>query len=248
MRAVLQGWAEQVNHQSGDGSNDGEQAECPDPDVPRRAQPAVVADVPGSAHADITGGPVRGTCQRRLAIESPNFQDRGPSGPIRTRAARRRDRERLPAARTIRGAMAPHTRIERLAPRLLLLFAVLFCLLGLGQSVAAATESAPEPAAIAAASPAGHGAHQASGSVVSTTPVQAPAEPEGGHGSHSPGTDHGLTCMASSATAVIGVLALPDAAALVRAVIAPASRLRTAVFAVAYPRPPDIATLCVQRI
>lgn len=142
--------------------------------------------------------------------------------------------------------MAPHTRTEHLAPRLLLLFAVLFCVLGLGQSGAGAAETAPQPAVITAASTGGHGAHQASGSVVWTSPVQAPAAPESGHGSHNPGADHDLTCMASSVTAVIGFLALPDAAALVRAVIAPASRMRTAVLA-AYPRPPDIATLCVQR-
>lgn len=149
--------------------------------------------------------------------------------------------------------MISPNRSRSLAPRLVLLFAVLVCLLGLGQAGASAqtspdaSQTASMPTAVAADS--GHAAHEVATPAVRADDRSLAAAPGEGHAGHGSDAGHALNCMSAIAVAALGAIALTDAATLVSPVFsAPVPRLRSAVLAVSYPRPPDIATLCVQRI
>lgn len=151
--------------------------------------------------------------------------------------------------RILAGAMAPRIRPSNLAPRLVLLFAVLSCLLGLGQAGAAAQIApvAAAPTTVAAATT--HADHPAAHALQADTAATVPAAPAAGHAEHGSDASHAMDCITVTASAAIGALAIADAANLVTPTfIAPMSRMHTAVHSVAYPRPPDLRTLCVQRI
>ncbi|MGQ0631566.1 MAG: hypothetical protein ACT4P1_11020 [Sporichthyaceae bacterium] len=146
-----------------------------------------------------------------------------------------------------------HPRPRRsLAPRLMLLFAVLTCLLGLGQAGASAQTVMTNPTPTAVVSMSEHGGHKAAGSsltAVGISPAAGAAGPAQGHGGHGSEAGHELSCMTASAVSATGAVALADAANLLSpAFFVPVSQMRSAVLVVAYPRPPDISALCIQRI
>ena len=150
--------------------------------------------------------------------------------------------------RNLTGAMISPVRSSRLAPRLVLLFAVLTCLLGLGQtsSVAQTADMAAMPAVASADS--GRSAHQMATPAQATDEPSAPS-PASGRGGHGGDAGHAMDCMSATAVAALGAIALAGAADLISPVLsAPISGLHAAVLAVSYPRPPDITTPCVQRI
>lgn len=134
-----------------------------------------------------------------------------------------------------------------LAPRLLLLFALLSCVLGFGQLEASAAPSGVDVTvpSVAAAHPAHHAPAAAPSEGASAASPVGTADEPGGHGAHG---DHALSCMSTSGAVALGALLAPDVAVVVRSVVAPMSLLRTAIAQAAYPRPPDLAALCVQRI
>lgn len=151
---------------------------------------------------------------------------------------------------------------SRLAPRLLLVVAVLACVFGWGHSfasAASATDHVSQRPAMAEqvvlkAEPghaqAGHAesGHAESGHAESGGAESGHATDDASHGStHDSTHDHSVACMASSATTAFGAVAAPVAAALV-SVAAPA---QVQVFEAAPPveahRAPSIATLCVLR-
>lgn len=137
-----------------------------------------------------------------------------------------------------------------LAPRLLLLFALVACVLGFGQFGATASSDGTDTAPTVAVATAHAGHHSPT-----TAPSAADASPavphgtqdeHGGHGAHG---DHAVSCMATTGGAAQGDLVAPaTTTAIGSLVVAPASQFRFAAPTPAYPRPPDIATLCVQRI
>ena len=139
--------------------------------------------------------------------------------------------------------MASPTR-SRLAPRLVLVFAVLGCVFGWGQSVAV-TPDAPAAAGLHSE------VHADAHSQEHAEPAEAvdhPAQPaEDGHGGHGSGHDHALLCMASSAAPAFGVVSVPDAAALVISAVPGLTRVHGAALPVAEHRAPNTTTLCVQR-
>lgn len=149
--------------------------------------------------------------------------------------------------------MTPHTRLRSLAPRLALLFAVISCVLGLGQAGAAAQDM-PTGMGMggmpsgAAADP-GHAAQQVARTAQSPDDLARTAQAGEGHSRHGSDAGHTKKCMSTPAVAAFGAIAFAGAALLVTpALSAPLSRMRAAVLAVSYPRPPDLAALCVQRI
>ncbi|MGQ0843036.1 MAG: hypothetical protein ACT4QF_02765 [Sporichthyaceae bacterium] len=139
--------------------------------------------------------------------------------------------------------MRPTTGSTTLAPRLLLLFALVVCVLGFGQPGASAAPPgvAATVAGAAAAQAAPHSPAVAPEGASAASPLGAPYE----HGAHG---DHALSCVSTSGAVALGALLAPDVAAVVRSVVTAMSRVRTAIAEAAYPRPPDIAALCVQRI
>lgn len=145
--------------------------------------------------------------------------------------------------------MAARTRFRSLAPRLVLLFAVVFCVLKLGQAGAAdqAMPMASMPSTVAADY---DHVVQHDATLVHASTVRGLADPADlGRAGHDTGAGRTMSCLAASTLAVFGSPAFADAALLVTpAVSAPLSRMRAGLFALAYPRPPDLTTLCVQRI
>lgn len=130
---------------------------------------------------------------------------------------------------------APHR--SRLAPRLVLVFAVLACVFGWGDSVA-----------VTPAVPSAGGVHAEAHSGPPGS-VHHPAQPaEDGHGGHGSSHDHAVRCMASSAAPTFAAVTGPEAAALVMSAVPPLIRVHEAVLPTAAQRPPSIALLCVQRI
>lgn len=146
---------------------------------------------------------------------------------------------------------------SRLAPRLLLVVAVLACVFGWGHSfgsAASATDHVSQRPALAeqvvlkAESGHAQAGHTESGQAESGHAESGHATNDASHGStHDSTHDHSVACMASSATTAFGAVAAPVAAALV-SVAAPA---QVQVFEAAPPveahRAPSIATLCVLR-
>lgn len=126
----------------------------------------------------------------------------------------------------------------RLAPRLVLVLAVLACLFGWGNAVASAAgdrELAPR-----------HAAHAASAGTLDL-PIDAPAHGDD-EGGHSPGHHHdALTCMAGSVAAALGTPALSDAAALVIPAAPTLAAARDDAVAAAPHRGPSVTSLCVLR-
>ncbi|MGQ0632703.1 MAG: hypothetical protein ACT4P1_16935 [Sporichthyaceae bacterium] len=145
--------------------------------------------------------------------------------------------------------MTPRIRPSNLAARLVLLFAVLACLLGLGQAGAAAQIEPFAIAPTAGATATAHGDHPAAHVLQVDSAATVPTAPEAGHSGHGSDASHAMDCMTTTASSAIGALIIADTANLVTpAFVAPMSRLHTAVHSAAYPRPPDLRTLCVQRI
>ena len=148
-----------------------------------------------------------------------------------------------------------------LAPRLVLIVAVLACVFGWGEAIAVAA-SGPEDSShsqAAPASPAGLPGGHGEGSTGSVAPLLAPATEvahaehgDSGHGKagHNASHEHAVSsCMVSSATSAAGALVTPDVAAvLVVAVVPPQARVRHVAGTAPEQRAPSIATLCVQRI
>lgn len=144
--------------------------------------------------------------------------------------------------------MAPRTRPSSLAPRLMLLFAVLGCLLGLGQAGAAAETASMGSMPMALAADSGHVAHQLAPAMQNPADSSLGISAEG-HAGHGSTTAHAMNCMSAAAVAASGAVALADVAnTATAALIAPMSRLHTAILVESYRRAPDITTLCVQRI
>lgn len=147
-------------------------------------------------------------------------------------------------------------RAPRLAPRLVIVFAVLACVFGWGHSasVAASSEAAPahpvidNPQASSAGHDRGHGATPA----VSPDAVESAGDAAGAHhrdhsDGHNAAHDHAVFCMASSATSALGLVPAPDVAALLVTVVPAQPRHRAGVVVVNEPRAPSIAALCVLR-
>lgn len=142
---------------------------------------------------------------------------------------------------------------SRLAPRLVLVFAVLACLFGWGNAVAAAAGQAEQNAAstVEVVAPAAHSlahssAHAASAGTLDQ-PAGTPVQQNNGHGGHGSGHDHAVTCMVSSAAAALGAVSVADAAALVISAVPSLIRVHEAALPAAEQRAPSITTLCVQR-
>lgn len=159
--------------------------------------------------------------------------------------------ETASAARTIWEAMSSQTRTDLLAPRLLLLFAVLVCMLGLGPAGAGAAETpsvqtgdTPGVSALFQA-PDDHAGHRsATADLATPLTSQAPSE----NGAHGSGDHQSLSCAVIAAAVALGVLAAPSAVGSGSPGLAPPVSSRGETLVAAQPRPPDIATLCVQRI
>lgn len=126
----------------------------------------------------------------------------------------------------------------RLAPRLVLVFAVLACLVGWGNSVAAAAGERDHTTH--------HGAHAGS-TATFDAPPGATQQRDDEHGGHAGGHDHALTCMATSAAAAFSALAVPGGAELVISAVPAVSRVRAMGLPAPEQRGPSIAALCVQR-
>ncbi len=130
-----------------------------------------------------------------------------------------------------------------LAPRLVLVVAVLACLFGWGHGVASAagaTDGASRPGAtVEQTLEAGHD-HAAAGHVEDR-------QPSDGHAGHGAGHDHSVFCMASSAGAALGAVAAPDAAGPVITALPAQTRSLEAAPPVEAHRAPSIAALCVLR-
>ena len=142
----------------------------------------------------------------------------------------------------------------RLTPRIALIFAVLACVFGWGHAVAeAATSAEPATQGAVMAPHSGVAADEGMTAVVAADEVQVSHHPTSdgtaGHegAGHGASHDHSVSCMASSATAAFGLVAAPDVAALVVAVVPPQSRVRDSLAPLVEQRAPSIATLCVQR-
>ncbi|MGQ0843436.1 MAG: hypothetical protein ACT4QF_04820 [Sporichthyaceae bacterium] len=148
--------------------------------------------------------------------------------------------------------MDTRIRFARVAPRLLMLAAVLLCMLGSALAVGGATAASAQPVAATVAAQA-HGAHaQPANGVGPTVPAAAAPQddaPGEGHGAHGGDGHQSSTCMpGASATTTAGVSAAP---VLETVVLAPSPVLIPAGFgsaAAALPRPPDLRSLCVQRV
>ncbi|MGQ0625666.1 MAG: hypothetical protein ACT4PP_13595 [Sporichthyaceae bacterium] len=153
---------------------------------------------------------------------------------------------------------------SRLAPRLVLIFAVLACVFGWGQSIAAAASSAEPSAPPALAAPV-HASSASDTAVHSSAPVsvataeravdqatQGPADAQGhgdaqGHAGHGSSHDHSVSCMASSASAAFGAATASDVAPVAAAVIPLQTPLRELALRAGEQRAPGIATFCVLR-
>jgi hypothetical protein len=143
--------------------------------------------------------------------------------------------------------MTAFGRVRPLLSRLLLSLAIVTCVLGLSD---AATASSAPPAAYAASASTtdtGHAAHQHAG-VASSAPVQAAPAPADGHAGHGEGAGvHAVGCMVA-----VGVAAIAFLLALgffqMSGGAESTKRLRARVRAGRHPRPPNLTTLCVQRV
>ena len=155
---------------------------------------------------------------------------------------------------------------SRLAPRLVIVFAVLACVFGWGHSVSAAVspEAIAAPTMVDTAqapdSPAGHAPDHGANHGTSSGPAPAASPGTGGsaadasadhrehHGGHSTGHQHSVFCMASSATSSPGLVPAPDVATLLVTVVPPQTRHCAPEVAVDEQRAPSIAALCILRI
>lgn len=143
--------------------------------------------------------------------------------------------------------MTSSGRVRPLLSRLLLSLAIVTCVLGLSE---AATASSAPPAAHAASAittDAGHLAHQHA-LVAESAPVQAAPAPADGHAGHGEGAGvHAVGCMVAVGAAAIAFLLVLGFFEMSRGAAA-AQRLRARVRAGLHPRPPNLTTLCVQRV
>ena len=148
-----------------------------------------------------------------------------------------------------------------LAPRLVLVVAVLACVFGWGEAIAVAASGPGNSSHSLAAptSPAGLPAGHGEGSSGSAAPALAPVNQvahaehgDAGHGEagHNASHEHSVSsCMVSSASSAAGALVTPDvAAALVVAAVPPRARVPALAGSVPEQRAPSIVILCVQRI
>jgi hypothetical protein len=133
----------------------------------------------------------------------------------------------------------------RLAPRLVIVFAVLACVFGWGHSASVAASSKAGPThAVVDASEAQYpvGGHSGHGH-----PSAESRERGDAHGSgHPPGHEHSTLCMASSAVPALGLATVPDVTALL-VTMAPPARLSVVDAGLGEQRGPEIATFCVLR-
>jgi hypothetical protein len=154
--------------------------------------------------------------------------------------------------------MTPRARICQVITRLLLSVAVLMCVLGLAEGGAGAEHSGgsafaasmPMPMPMPMPMTALDVRLAGVGDEAGFASVALPASPKGGgHAGHGDSEGaHVVNCMVSTGALAMSVLALPGVAGPALIPAAPATRLRSAMLAVRYPRPPDRATLCVQRV
>lgn len=129
---------------------------------------------------------------------------------------------------------------------MLLLFAVVVCVLGLGQSMAPSMSmsGAPEAVVSAGAVHAGHDLSAAAPQMDPAAPMDVSADSTPGHGAHG---DHSMSCTANLEVAPPAATIAPDATESLSAVVAQTSNLRTVAVNAVLVRPPDLSTLCVQR-
>ncbi|MGQ0465250.1 MAG: hypothetical protein ACT4QG_07995 [Sporichthyaceae bacterium] len=142
----------------------------------------------------------------------------------------------------------PHRiRLAAVPPVLLALAAVFFCAFGFAVHADAAG-SGPERTHVAApvAAQAGHTGHSEAAS-----PVQAasPAHPLDGHDGHTGEGDHAVHCMPGASTSPVAVVT-PAAREAATVVIADPAVPRFAALSgsTPVPHPPDLRSLCVQRV
>lgn len=153
--------------------------------------------------------------------------------------------------------MTKHTRVATIAPRLLMLAAVFFCVLGFAlPEKGASASSAPvvASASVGRAAPVtahapvtGHAAH----APVAESPqsVVAPVGHDGhGQAAHGTGHDHSFNCMPSASASPTAIAPTPDLVSVL--IVEPLALPRSAaVFTPAAPaHPPDLRSLCVQRV
>lgn len=145
--------------------------------------------------------------------------------------------------------MTHRTRVATVAPRLLMLAALFFCALGFAlpeQDASASSVSVGHAAPVAA-----HVVHAAHPHAAeSPQAVAAPAGHDGaGHAAH--GTGHGkhsVNCMPSASASPTAVAPTPDLVSVL--VVESLSLPRSAAVFTPAPlaRPPDLRSLCVQRV
>ncbi|MGQ0842813.1 MAG: hypothetical protein ACT4QF_01640 [Sporichthyaceae bacterium] len=143
--------------------------------------------------------------------------------------------------------MTHRTRLAAVAPRLLMLAAVFFCVFGFAVHDAAESAVAGH-AHTAVAGPSSEAGHADHSDAVPTALAADPVHPLDGHDGHTGDGDHAINCMPSAATSP-AVMA-PAADLAVAPVVADVAAPRFAAFSTpaVLPRPPDLSSLCVQRV
>jgi hypothetical protein len=141
--------------------------------------------------------------------------------------------------------MTSSGRVRPLLSRLLLSLAIVTCVLGLSDAAMASGAPAPTHAASAITDDTGHPAHQ---HVAASAPAQAAPAPSDGHTGHGEGAGvHAVGCMVAVGVAAIAFLLVLGFFQMSRGTES-TKRLRARVRAGRHPRPPNLITLCVQRV
>ncbi|MGQ0842996.1 MAG: hypothetical protein ACT4QF_02560 [Sporichthyaceae bacterium] len=154
--------------------------------------------------------------------------------------------------------MEHRTRAGTIAPRLLMLAAVLFCLFGFAVPEGSGGTAAAPSAVVgllttdvaAGAADTAHAAHEPADDP-SLASVASVGWADAGHAAHGHGAGHGehsVNCMPSASSSPIAAAPAPDLAPAVTVVALALPRSAAVFIPAVLPRPPDLRSLCVQRV
>lgn len=137
-----------------------------------------------------------------------------------------------------------------IAPRLLMLGALFFCVFGfVVHDAAESTAASHSHTAVVGAATAGeHADHGETVGAVQLAPASAPVHTPVSHTGHGGAGEHSFNCMPSASAGPVAVAPDPGTAAVASAMELAGPAPAPFVAPVAAPRPPDLRSLCVQRV